>query len=168
MSENHEEQHEEQHEEEKSETEREDNDMSNSTEYENLEAALNAWSAFNKAPEVKDQIKAVVNRLSASLGEAVRWHKPATDPYIAVTFMGEPKKIGAYIHTGYIDHIIELPGSFVPDVSPNYWRTNLSTAGVQPGRLPKETVTEIKLCPVCSMVVPLYGECGCGWRPEEV
>lgn len=99
---------------------------SNSVDFNDLDHALHTWKATSNRPEIWPTVKGVINLLTKQLGEAVRIHVPESQSYIGVTFVGQPKQVGAYIGNNHVDHIVELPGSVVREKTPSYWRTILN------------------------------------------
>ena len=140
-------------------------DKTEAGEFTSLVSAMSAWGPTRDHPGVQREIEEVIAKLVERLGNMVRVHVPNSNPYIAVTFANEPGRVGAYVGGGFVDHIVELPGSFVPDVSPNYWRSELSTAQGEKKRI-TETSTSKVLCPTCNIWIPKESECTCGWIPE--
>lgn len=132
--------------------------------FSSLEHALVNWIPMQHRPEVWPEIAGVIDSLKDQLGEIERIHVPAGHSYIAVTFANEPKRIGAYINAGHIDHIVRTDTSHVPASAPNYWRTPLTTSS---GPVIHEPPSEVKseLCPNCFIHISIYGECSCGWKP---
>ena len=138
-----------------------------SAEYDSLQRALSAWEPMKNQPAVCSEVEEIVGKLRAALGEAIRVHIPEGGSYVAVTFASEPKRVGAYVRPGLVDHIIELGGSYIPEASPNYWRSDLSTARAEMTKK-KEFYPEVFLCPDHHMSVPKYGGCPiCGWSPLD-
>jgi hypothetical protein len=116
--------------------------------FSNLQQALATWMPMKSRPEVWPEITGVIDSLKHQLGEIKRIHIPVGDSYIAVTFVNEPKRIGAYINVGFIDHVVETEGSYVPDNAPTYWRSPLTTASGSRSKSVQDSV-ETQLCPNC-------------------
>jgi hypothetical protein len=140
---------------------------SDSTEYESLLAALAEWEKSKNRPELWPEVESVATSLVAQLGPIIRAHVPSSDSYIGLTFLKQPETIGAYVSVGHVDHIVEIDGSFVPDASPNYWRTPLSASWASKQRI-VETIPEGSICPKDNIEIPKYAECHlCGWSPSS-
>jgi len=139
---------------------------SDSTEYESLRAALAAWKSSKDRRELWEEVENLESRLVERLGKTIRVHIPASEPYIALTF-AKPGKIGAYVHVGYVDHVIELAGSAVPEASPDCWRTQMSSSWGSKTVLPESSSTAV-LCPIDKLEVPKNGSCPkCDWSPSQ-
>lgn len=139
-----------------------------SSEYETLERALAAWVPLQDRSYVWEEIANVIKKISDLLGDVIRVHIPPRQNYVAVTFAREPKRVGAYIAVGHVNHIIEVPGSSPSRVDPGYWRSNLSTAGVSPERAGGTQSSTVVMCPTCYEQISRYAECRCGWRPTDL
>ena len=134
-------------------------------EYPSLQHALEAWTPTQSASDVWSEVHSAIRRISEKLGEITRVHIPPMGKYIAVTFAGEPKKIGAYIHVGYVNHIVCVGDSVALENDPGYWRTTFSTF-TEGGTKAPHAVADSTLCPECNLQVPVFGECDCGWSPR--
>ncbi len=132
-----------------------------------LRAALSDWAKLNDRQVVWSEIERVIQDLEQKNGAIVRVHVPAAESYVAVTFVNDPKVIGAYINVGHIDHLAELPSSSSPNDSP-YFRSYLSTSQGQTAGHSKGSKPNLLTCPRCSMQIPKFGECACGWSPTDV
>lgn len=133
-----------------------------STDYPTLESALAGWATTQTIPSIWPEIHGAIRSLSDKLGDVVRIHIPPARGYIAVTFEREPKKVGAYIHHGYVNHIVPIGGSFALENDPGYWRTSFSSAHESVSRAHKTSIAPT-VCPECHLHVPTSGECSCGW-----
>ena len=131
-----------------------------------LRAALLDWAKLNDRQEVLEKIEIVIQDLEQKNGAIVRVHIPPAENYVAVTFANDPK-IGAYINVGHIDHWTELPNTSIPDSTP-YFRSYLSTSQGQTAGHSKGSKPNLLTCPRCSMQIPKFGECACGWSPTDV
>lgn len=134
-------------------------------EYPSLQQALEAWTPMQFASDVWPEVHSAILRISGKLGEITRIHIPPKGDYIAVTFVGEPKKVGAYIHHGYVNHIVQVGDSIALENDPGYWRTRFST--FKEGNTKSvETAKKPVVCPKCNLQIPAYGDCSCGWSHE--
>ena len=139
-----------------------------SNEFDDLGEAFDYWASSKGCRDSWPEVKKVAASLAERLGEIVKVHIPQTEGYIGITFATMPKKIGAFVSVGYIEHIIELEESFPSETSPGYWRTQLKSALAS-----KSPVYESKikgfLCPKDNIEIPKFSECHlCGWTPSDV
>ena len=136
-------------------------------EFGSLEEALREWAPLAERPGVWPEVDGIVDRAKSVLGEVVRVHVPPSSSYIGLTFSAEPRQIGVHIHSGFVDSIIELAGSYVPEAAPRAWRTNLSTFEGEVSKRKTEGGPSPSLCPSCGLAVGKYAECICGWSPLD-
>jgi hypothetical protein len=138
---------------------------SHRTYFADLDSAIKAFGWFD------GQVAAIfdIHRIMSALVEAA--HSPVFEVYIlddrtyvAVLLESDPDTAAAFIHFGYVDHVIKLPGS-QPSAQPGRWRTDLPTAYATSNSNPTG-VSKTVLCPNCFLQVPVYGSCTCGWEPS--
>lgn len=139
--------------------------MDNTREFESVRAALSAWSVHSGRPAVWTEVEEVIESLTKVLGPVIRVHIPLAESYIGVTFEHESSKIGAYVGAGRIDHIAEIPGSYIPVAAPAYWRSELSTVGADSERSAEKVEIDLVVCPNgCGLKIRKSAECLCGWK----
>ena len=132
--------------------------------YPSLEVALHSWGNLNDRPAVVEEVKAVIKRIAEVNGAVTKAFIPARSrSYVAVMFERHSKRAGAWVHVGFVDHLIPLEKS-EHYAEKNFYRSKLSTWNEKSGGKWDESTQGI-LCPRCpGMLVPVTGSCGCGWN----
>ena len=133
-----------------------------------LDAALHSWGNLNDRPAVVKEVNDVVKRIAEVNGAVTKAFIPArARSYVAVMFERDSKRAGAWVHVGFVDHLIPLENS-EHYAEKRFYRSKLST-WTEKNRGKWDESTKGILCPRCpGMVVPVTGSCGCGWNAASI
>lgn len=128
-----------------------------------LPQAITEWGGLNGQPAaVADALEIVRRVLAARCTDIHEVYFPKSKQYVAILPRDRWNKAVAWLNRGFVDHDVELPGS---QVHRHVYRSKLHTFV---DRGPSNSTVEIpkQKCPTCHYQVSVFGECGCGWRPD--
>lgn len=135
--------------------------------FEQLETALHSWGKLNGQVSVLAEARDIVHQIEKTNGPITGAFVPSqTRPYVAVMFAGDEKRAGAWIHVGYVDHLVPLPGA-TEHAEKKYFTTRMTSwRGDASGGAKEKSINTVPCVNCPGMQVPVTGQCGCGWRPD--
>lgn len=89
-------------------------------------AALKDWGRFASEPSVLEKVVDVIKNCERELGAVTLAYTVKSETYVAIRFEKAPGIASAFVHRGYVNHRVEIPGSHW-NADDDVWRTNLPT-----------------------------------------
>ena len=89
-------------------------------------AALKFWGDFEDEPSVLDKVVEIIKYCEKELGAVTLAYVIKSGGYVAIRFETKPNLSVVFVHKGFVDHRVEIPGSHW-NTDHDIWRTNLPT-----------------------------------------
>ena len=89
-------------------------------------AALKFWGDFEDEPSVLEKVVEIIKYCEKELGAVTLAYVIKSGGYVAIRFETKPNLSVVFVHKGFVDHRVEIPGSHW-NTDHDIWRTNLPT-----------------------------------------
>ena len=89
-------------------------------------AALKFWGDFEDEPSVLEKVVEIIKYCEKELGVVTLAYVIKSGGYVAIRFETKPNLSVVFVHKGFVDHRVEIPGSHW-NTDHDIWRTNLPT-----------------------------------------
>ena len=89
-------------------------------------AALNFWGEFKDEPGNLEKVIEIIKYCERELGATTLAYVIKSGSYVAIRFEKKPSLSVVFVHVGFVDHRVEIPGSDWNTVH-DIWRTDLPT-----------------------------------------
>ena len=119
----------------------------------NYLAAIDAWGGFKEEPAVIKKVDEIVKFTENELGPVSLVYVVDSGQYVAIRFTKDPVLGIVFINRGFVDHRIEIPGSFW-NKTHDVWRTELPTSKNSAATHKKLPEIKQTLCTKCQMHYP--------------
>jgi len=119
-------------------------------------AALAFWGKFKNEKAAEDKAIEIIKITEKELGDVVLAHVNGSGDYVAVRFKKSGNAGSVFINKGFVDHVLDIPGSTQHQKHLRLKRTLLPTS--KNSAATHNKIPEIKqaLCENCQMSYPAH------------